>query len=158
MCRPVISAQQWRCSLCLVQLSQPSGRDVVCVVPLNQPSSGDVVYVSSGYLRPVVEMQFMFRPVISAQQLRCSLCFVRLSQTSNGDGVCVLQLSQRSNGDVFYVSSSYLIPAMEMQFMCRPVISAMQYRCSLCAVQLSQPCSIDVVYVSSSYLSPAMVM
>ena len=56
--------------VCVVPLSQPSGRDLlyvnvcVCVVPLSQPSSRDLLYVKclcvlSRYLSPVVEICYM---------------------------------------------------------------------------------------------------
>ena len=137
MCRLLVSAQQLRCNLCVAQLSQPS--------------NGDVVYVSSSYVSQVMEMQFMFRPVISAKQWKCSLGVVQWRCS-----FCVVHLSETSSGDVVYVSSSYLCPVVQRQFMCFPVISAQQLRCSVCVVQLSQPSSGDVVYVSSSYLSPVV--
>ena len=70
--------------VCVVQLSQPSSRDLlyvkcfVCVVQLSQPSSRDLLYVKclcvlSSYLSPVVEICYMLNvcvccPVISAQR------------------------------------------------------------------------------------------
>ena len=144
MFRPIISAQQWKCSLCVVQLSQPS--------------SGDVVYVSSSYLSQVVEMQFTCSPVISGQQWRCSLCSRVISAQQWRCSLCVVQLSQLSNGDVVQVSSRYLSPVVQMQFMCRPVISTQQWRCSSCVVQFSQPSSGDENYLSSSYLCHVVQM
>ena len=158
MCGTVISAQQWRGSLCVVQLSQPSSGDVVHVQSSYLRPVVEMQFVQSSYLSPAMEMQFMCRPVISAQQWRCSLCVVQLSQPISGDVVYVQSSYLSPVVEKQFVPSSYLCPVVEMQFMRRLVISAQQWRCNLCVVQLSQPSNGEVVYVSSSYLSPVVEM
>ena len=105
----------------------------VCVVPLSQPSGRDLLYVKclcvlSRYLSPVVEICYMLNVCVC-----CPVISVVVYYMLNVC-VCVVPLSQPSSRDLLYVKcvcvlSRYLSPVVEICYMlnvcvCCPVISA----------------------------------